>query len=167
MGPRQAKPHPSHPAVLPAGGCPAVRFLIKNYLGQMNYLITQLPFLLYCLKTPLEAVPLAVSEQGRCMSYRAQERRVQPSEALQSSWAGRTPCAFLADGGSLTSSLLQQRPLLTQSSWAPDGSPSLAARFHLPKSGSPGPAPPQQCEEGLGCPCPISSKQKHLPRCAN
>lgn len=126
----------------------------------MNYLITQLPLLLYCLKTPLEAVPPAISERGRCMSYRAQERRVQPSEALQSSWAGRTPCAFLADSGSLTSSLLQQRPLLTQSSWAPDGSPSLAARFHLPKSGSPG-------EEGLGCPCPISSKQKHLPQCAN
>ena len=86
---------------------------------------------------------------------------------MQSSWARRTSCAFLADGGSLTSSLLQQWPLLTQSSWAPSGSPSLAARFQLPKSGSPGLAPPQQHEEGLGHPCPIESKQKHLSQCTN
>ena len=77
------------------GGWPAVRFLFKDYLGQMNYLITQLPLLLYCLKTPLEAVPPAVSERGRCMSYRAQERRVQPSEACSRAGLGEHPVPSL------------------------------------------------------------------------
>ena len=158
------KPRPSHHSC--TSSCwrgPAITFLLKNSLGLNELLVSSLR--IYLLSSTAGKSLWKSSHQpfqrpSRRMAFRVPGRQVQPSEVSRPcSRAGRTSCALLVDGGSLTSSPLHPEASpdsipLGPSRWAPRLQPQVGCEIPPPRVGSPGPAPPQQCEEGLSRPLP-------------